>query len=293
MIEQLARTNERYTLLIEEFRQIALCRPAINAALIIGSRARHDHPADEWSDLDLLVFVHDPEAFAQQTDWFDTLAEVWLSFLTHTPGGDPERRVLYAGGLDVDFAIMSVAALQYMAENDLPPQAGDLLRRGTRILVDKDGLLRVVQRKPLPTDGRFRQPDQATFSNLVHDFWFHTLWSAKHLRRGELWWAKMCSDMHLKNLLSEMLKWHACAQHGAHYDTWMGVRFLEEWADPRAVAEFGEIFAHYDRDDIARALLATMHLFRWLAVETAQRWHYPYPEISEMATSVLVEQLLA
>jgi hypothetical protein len=25
---------------------------------------------------------------------------------------------------------------------------------------------------------------------VVSDFWYHALWSAKHLRQGELWWAK-------------------------------------------------------------------------------------------------------
>ncbi|NLF78613.1 MAG: aminoglycoside 6-adenylyltransferase, partial [Chloroflexi bacterium] len=33
---------------------------AIRAVLVVGSRARHaDHPADEWSDLDLMLFCTD------------------------------------------------------------------------------------------------------------------------------------------------------------------------------------------------------------------------------------------
>jgi predicted nucleotidyltransferase len=30
---------------------------SIRAAVVIGSRARVDHPADEWSDLDVLIFA--------------------------------------------------------------------------------------------------------------------------------------------------------------------------------------------------------------------------------------------
>jgi aminoglycoside 6-adenylyltransferase len=157
-----------------------------------------------------------------------------------------------------------------MAANELPPPAIEMLWRGTRIVVDKDGLLQAVLSKPLPAKSVFQPPDQKTFTNLVHDFWFHTLWTAKHLRRGELWWAKMGCDVHLKNLLTEMLRWHAYAQQGAQFDTWMGGRFLEEWADSRAVEAFKQIFAHYEDKDIARALLATMHLFSWLSMETAQ-----------------------
>jgi aminoglycoside 6-adenylyltransferase len=90
-----------------------------------------------------------------------------------------------------------------------------------------------------------------------------------------------------------MLEWHARAVNGPDHDTWMRGRFLEEWADPRAVAQFSEVFAHYDRQDIARALQATMVLFRWLAVETAQRWGYAYPADGEQFATKWVETLLA
>jgi aminoglycoside 6-adenylyltransferase len=90
-----------------------------------------------------------------------------------------------------------------------------------------------------------------------------------------------------------MLEWHARAVNGPGHDTWMRGRFLEEWADPRAVAQLPEVFAHYDRQDIARALRATMALFRRLAVETARRWGYAYPAAGEQFATELVETLLA
>lgn len=70
------------------------------------------------------------------------------------------------------------------------------------------------------------------------------------------------------------MEWHAHATRGFGHDTWMRGRFLEEWADPRAVAALPGIFAHYDAGDIGRALLATMEVFHWLAMETAERWSY-------------------
>jgi hypothetical protein len=99
--------------------------------------------------------------------------------------------------------------------------------------------------------------------------------------------------MHLKGLLNTMLTWHAQAHHPAGYDTWMGSRFLEEWADLRAVAELSMVFAHYDRDDIARALLATMALYRRLEQETAARWGFTVPSAREREVSAIVERLLA
>jgi aminoglycoside 6-adenylyltransferase len=148
----------------------------------------------------------------------------------------------------------------------------DVIRRGVRVLVDKGGLVGKILQLPIPNAAPFQQPSQAEFVSAVSDFFYHSLWSAKHLRRGELWWAKAGCDRRLKSLLQQMLEWHAHAVRGATHDTWMRGRFLEEWADPRAVARLSTAFANYDRQDIARALWATMELFRWLAVETAERW---------------------
>jgi aminoglycoside 6-adenylyltransferase len=119
------------------------------------------------------------------------------------------------------------------------------------------------------------------------------VWTTKHLRRGEVWWAKSCCDMYLKERLRRMLEWHAHAVNGPEHDTWMRGRFLEEWADPRVVAQLPGVFAHYDRQDIARALQETMDLFRWLAVETAQRWGYAYPFDGEQYASEWVGRLLS
>ena len=65
--------------------------------------------------------------------------------------------------------------------------------------------------------------------------------------------------------------------NGWNYDTWFRGRFLEEWAHPQAVKELHGAFAHYDEEDAKAALLATMDLFRWIAVETAEKLGYPYP----------------
>jgi aminoglycoside 6-adenylyltransferase len=74
-----------------------------------------------------------------------------------------------------------------------------------------------------------------------------------------------------------MLGWHARAFKGPEYDTWLRGRFLEEWADPRAVEGLRNAFAHYDTKDAWRALFATMDLFRWLSLEAAGKLGFAYP----------------
>ncbi len=69
-------------------------------------------------------------------------------------------------------------------------------------------------------------------------------------------------------------------------------RFLEEWADPRAMMELRGAFARYDTGEIWRALAATADLFRWVSVETAGRCGYAYPTFGAEQATELVHKLL-
>lgn len=282
-----------YDDLIERYTAWAEAAEDVRAALILGSRARSDHPADEWADLDFLVFARNPEQFIQSAEWATDIAPAWLSFVERTGDGKSwERRTLYAGGLDVDVALDPVEWLHGIVQQDLPPDIVDIIRRGVRILVDKDGFLAQLKDKPLPETTLFKKPSEAEFRNATGDFWYHTVWCAKHLRRGELWWAKGGVDGYLKGLLQQMLEWHAHALKGEKYDTWLRGRFLEEWADPRAVAALPHTFARYDADDIAHALVATMELYRWLEDETALAWGFSVPRQGEDEAAKLARELL-
>jgi len=190
----------------------------------------------------------------------------------------------------VDFAFLPLDVARQMVGTAPSPDVADILWRGARVLLDKDGL--VAQLRPSEAIVPAPQPPtQAEFLQAVHDFWYHAVWTAKHLRRGELWWAKGGCDNHLKGLLRRMLEWHARATKGPDCDTWMRGRFLEEWADERAVEQLRYAFAHYDEADVWRALVVTMDLFRWVALETAGRLGYPYPALGDERATEFVCQL--
>jgi aminoglycoside 6-adenylyltransferase len=282
-----------YEDLARRFASWASREDGIRAAVVIGSRARTDHPADAWADLDLVVIARDPEPYLARTDWVAKIGRPILSFIEPTGDGrSREQRVLFECGLDVDFAFFPVAVIEGMLAMGIPADAADAFRRGARILVDKDGLARRVLTAvaKLPPSSP-SPPTEEQFLEAVHDFWYHAVWTAKHLRRGELWWAKSGCDVHMKGLLRRMLEWHARAMNGPGHDTWMRGRFLEEWADPRAVTALREAFARYDADDLWHALAATMDLFRWLAEETAAKLNYDYPSQGDAAATELVGAL--
>jgi aminoglycoside 6-adenylyltransferase len=308
--------TQAYEQLIERLVAWAETQPDIRAALIVGSRAREERPADEWSDLDVILVVAEPERYLTRTDWLENIGTPWITFIERTGTGDEkEHRVLFKGGLDVDFIPLPAKKWQPLvrllkARERFPqllsllPRSlskevkqgiaafSDVARRGVKVLVDKNGiaesLLLAITEAPTPDP-----PTQDEFLNLVNDFWSHAVWTAKKLRRGELWTAKGCSDSYMKWRLLRMIEWHACAKNSFEYDTWHGGRFLERWADPRIVEGLHDAFAHYDEDDLWRGLPATMDLFRWVAIETAARMGHTYPSAADEYATELVKGLSA
>ncbi len=160
------------------------------------------------------------------------------------------------------------------------------------MLLDRDGL--TAHLNPIDTEpAASRPPTETEFLEAINDFWYHAVWTAKKLRRGELWTAKACCDGYMKRLLLVAMELHAKLRNGPDYDTWYEGRFLEQWADPYALEGLRGALAHYDEDDIGRALLTTMDLFRWVAKGTAEGLDYPYPALADERATGLVSALLS
>ncbi|MGL5910324.1 MAG: aminoglycoside 6-adenylyltransferase [Phycicoccus sp.] len=195
-------------------------------------------------------------------------------------GSGLERRVLFEGYLDVDFSVVERDEFVRMLTQGTSPEVSDVLARGFRVILDKDGLERAMvagtfTRSGVPT------PTEDEYRSLCDDVLYHALWAAKKLRRGELWAARSCVDEYLERRLVQMATWHAVTGRGRHHDTWYEGRFLESWADRRLVTQLSDAFAHYTEADVRRALVATLDLFRWVARETAVNLGYRYPDTAD------------
>lgn len=169
--------------------------------MIVGSRARTaDRPADEWSDLDIAVFSENPEELLSNYGWLEEIGPYWLTFLEPSGAGHGmERRVLFEGGFDVDFAVFPVAALPNMTSENASPDVADTLRRGIKVILDKESLMKGLGVRKEPSVA-VKPPSQEEFTQLVSDFLYHAVWTAKKLRRGELWTAK---DGEMERLCSQ------------------------------------------------------------------------------------------
>lgn len=281
----------------------------VRMVAVIGSRARTDHGADEWSDTDIMLVTTRPNDYLLTAAWLGSFGRPWFTYATTTPaGGQAERRVVFDGAVEFDFAVvprrtLTLAAhvLALMARFPrvarlLPQQASnqlallaEMVRRGMRVELDKDGLATRLQRVEISARPS-RPPTESEFVDVVLKFWHGPIWVAKHLHRGELWRIKTVSEPRRNELLLQMFEWHARARNGWDYQTWDSGRFLEEWADHRAVDKLRNVFGAYDAESLWQALFATMDLFRWLAMETAAALAYRYPhEVDERVTKWLMD----
>jgi aminoglycoside 6-adenylyltransferase len=262
----------------------------VRAAFVVGSRARIDHPADQWADLDIIMFARNVERYQNATDWLEQLAPVWVALAGRTVAGDPERLVLFEGGIETDFVFHSsdvMLQVPHMLESGSIP---GIILRGTRVLLDKEGVL-----DPLPPPSRPPAPpppDTQAFRQTLDRFWFSAVYCARQLRRGELWVFQTGSGGMLGPLL-QMVEWHVRAMHGWDYDTWHGGKFIAEWTEPEVYADLCRTFARMDALDGEQALQARLDLFHRLARQVAARLGLDYSAEQEAQILACIDKLQA
>jgi len=277
--------------LIDRFTTWALDRADIRSAIIVGSRARADRPADSLSDLDLAVIVTDPSIYLCDTTWLRRFGEPSLTFVESTADGNfRERRVLFRDGRDVDFSVLPAALVQQMLVQRVPAGIADVLRRGFRILVDKDGLAQRLTDKARWPESPQTLPTELTWNETSHDFLYHVVWAAKKAKRGELWIAKSSCDSYQKNLMLRLIEWHAKTK--SDRDTWHKGRFLEQWAEPEVLQDLPSTFAGYTLTDVQRALLANLRFYERFGREVARALEYHFPDEAYSFAAGQLRQLI-
>lgn len=266
--------NGRYADITQRLCTCAAKDENIRAVIAIGSLARQQTPADEFSDLDLIIVTKEVQRWTLG-EYSMLLGEVSISFKEPTLGGGTERRCIYEGGRDVDMIIFTPEQFRKALKNG---EAGWVMNRGYKLLYDTDGLSELI---PKYVTLGISPPEMTgeEFDNLVSDFYFHNIWASKKLRRGELWAAKMCIDAYLKvRLLRVIEQYQLCL---GETDVWHDGRFLDSWAERDVLGELEGCFAHYDADDCERALLATHRLFARLSRAVAKKKGFFYDKEAE------------
>ncbi len=271
-------------------------RDDLRAIAVVGSRARSDHPADPWSDLDVIVMARRPKRYLNGSHWFAEIETPWLAVREPTVvGGQQIFHITLEGGTKVDLVVVSSIAFSLAARavetlrhhpslltllpkiaRDRLTTLSDLLNRGFRFVLDKD---RIADRLkwgalaiPAPSP-----PSQEEFLDLVKRFLSEQLSFALKMRRGEFFVTKTQGESRLMDLLLQMIEWHTQVTSDRWSPVFQHGRFLEEWAPPLVIERLRGLFPQYDPAEIWRARLETLDLFRSLAQETGARLGYSYP----------------
>ena len=264
----------------------ATIRPDIRAVLVVGSRARRQHSADEWSDLDLMIFSTNFNSYLSDTAWLAAIGVVWVCLPHQTGDGDPELLVLFDGGYKVDFIFYTLEELGRLAKRITLPS---VYHRGYYVLLDKDKLAAQIPPSPF-TPPSVEPVTEADFQLAVNGFWYGAVYVAKQIRRRNLWVVKF-RDWTMKTELLKMAAWHARTIHGWDYDTWHNGHFLSEWTDPQTWQALHNAFGNFEAGASWRALVTTMDLFRRLATEAGARLGYDYSETLDRQVTQFVNVL--
>ncbi len=281
--------HEEYEKLINRFIDWAKKVDDIRGAIIVGSRARMNEAADEWSDLDLVIFSTNPEKYITSTDWLTNMGEYWITFIENDALGlTKERRVLHEDALDVDYVCYPAKGIPHLFKH---PEIHKVIQRGIRVILDKDNELIQLNNIQHLEQEAFRISEYDLL-NQINDFWFHAVNGAKKLLRGELFVAKSIIDSGMKRNLLYIVEIHSKAKNGLQYDTWHNGRFIEKWADPRIIAGLKNAYSYYDKTDIERSLMETMNLYRWVAMEACENLEITYPiHADEKATEWIINHI--
>ena len=260
----------------ERLHAWARTRDGVLGALAFGSTERSDRPADDWSDLDLVLLVADAGPWLADLSWTDEIGASWLRFVHRAPiPGVDVVQVLFAGGYDVDLVPMDATGLAVLGD---PAVAGEVMGPGARVLRDDDGRLETVAAGAAPPAAT-RLPDRAAWDHVTATFLYQAAWATKRLRRGERWRAWDDTAGYMRARLLRMLEWLAVARGVP--GVFPEARKQETWLPTDVAARLPATFAGYDDDALADALPALVSLFGDAGREVAAATGFPYPEAAE------------
>jgi aminoglycoside 6-adenylyltransferase len=280
--------GSKYREIIENLVRWGAQDEKLKILMVIGSQARNEHKADDFSDLDIIMIVDEPEHFLFTNHWLEKIGVFHVSFIEETLAGQKERRIIFDNNLDVDFVILPQNIITSFFKNT---DALNILKHGYNVLIDKIGITKEIPEN-LQGIHQYTFPTEWEFMNTVNDFWYHAVWSAKKINRGELWTAKFCVDSYMKWIILKNIEHYSKTKIGLNQETWHNGRFIEEWAEPWIIDSLSECFSHYKKNDIKKALISTMELFRTITLKITGKLGFNYPKDVDTKATQWVKSLL-
>jgi hypothetical protein len=228
--------------------------------------------SDEWSDLDLTLFIRDTDYDAFARDWKRWAAQFGTLLLAYI-GGVGHPWTVYAAQpipLRVDFECQresQIAGLERWPNSPTSVEAMVLFdASGGRLAA---GAQQLVGRSLRPADVL------GTFERVCGDFWYYMLFVHCKLQRGDAWHARQRFHVEVMQNLFALLRLEAGA-----LDHWQGVSpasQAERWLSPRRLAQLDACVPAGGPEGLRAALTAAATLGREVcaSIAAAQGWRWP------------------
>lgn len=263
--------------MIQHLRDAATNDPRIVGLLDYGSSS--EGRADEWSDVDVALFIRDDELAAFECDWREWaagLGPLLLAYVGHY--GHPWT--VYAAEpvpLRVDFDLHAESTIPNLKTwpNSPTSAAAMLWYDGT------GGKLRAAVEDIV---GQSLAPLDLTreFAQLSGDFWYFLLYCHCKLQRDEVWLARQTFHREVLEHLLRLVRMEAGA-----FDHWRGshaAKDIEVRASPQRLRQVNACIPGSETGDLQAAFAAAHSLGIEVCRSVAAQHRWPWP--NELATEL-------
>lgn len=256
----------------------------ISCVIITGSQARETFKADEYSDVDAMVFCKNKRWFDHHTEWIAEISVPVAYYTDKVLANQLGNKIFFSNGIGMDIVFldqrMCYWAYLYAGLKEksgllklLPSSLKNSIESAINAFTYnvQRGFLCVVDKKDynkklhyIEEVFRFKRDkvfnmDRVNF--ILNKFWHHSYLMAIKLHRGDLLSARIECDNGLKICLLNLIELHTKSIKGAEFDTLHNGRRIAEWADPNFESRFKLMYARYDFADTWNSLDVTMDLF--------------------------------
>ncbi len=271
--------HPQYHASVEKIQRWSQQSPNIHAAVLLGSQVRKEFAGDEWSDLDVLLLVDDPQALLRDDAWLNFLGESICIIVEETPLDWIRltwsvKRVLFTDNRTIDFSIMPYTRL-----DDVLAMNAEIHANGYRVLYDaQDGLVASkIAATLIPVkDEPPRVPTADELHQIVSELLFQLMFSGKKIKRNELWVAVSTLNQVVSSRLLQLIEYHVASSGRAHHRIRYEGRFLEQRAQADILAKLSGCFARYDATDAIHTIGNVLDLTEQLSREICAIQKYPF-----------------
>ena len=260
-------------------RIVAACERDARVVGVVDYGSTSEERADEWSDIDLALFIRDEDYDEFERAWQSWAAQFGPLLLAYV-GGIGHPWTVYDTAplpLRVDFALHRAANVEVMrAWPNAPASVAAMVKydaTGGRLSASAAQLV-----------GQSLAPPDAAraFEQLAGDFWYYLLRTYSKLRRGQVWAARYDFNFIIVGNLMALLRLEAGAT--TRFRATSAAVNIERDITPERLAQLDELIPGRDTEQLQETFLKAIRLGREVCAVLSAREGWPWPE--ELAARV-------